>query len=170
MGYEYNGIELVQTCWACPEQYDAIKDGKTVGYLRLRHGHFYVECPDVGGEEVYSASPKGDGSFFDDERDFYLKSALKAIDGWLTGEEYLKHEVETPLGTLIAKISTDHDYPGIDIVLRKPEGYEINVALVEVPCYDNDSLQGKLVTRVWGEEDEEDYTHLIVHEFDESEV
>lgn len=74
-------IELVQTCGACPEQYDAFIDGKQVGYLRLRHGYFTVQYPDVGGELIYDAEPKGDGLFEDDEREGYLAAArLKIIN------------------------------------------------------------------------------------------
>lgn len=72
-------INLIMTCGACPEQYDAIYQGKTIGYLRLRHGHFSVDYPDCGGETVYSANPKGDGIFESEERDFYLNKARKAI-------------------------------------------------------------------------------------------
>jgi hypothetical protein len=61
-------IRLEQTCIACPEQYDAFVDGRQVGYLRLRHGHFRVHYPDVGGEIVYQSHPSGDGMFGDDER------------------------------------------------------------------------------------------------------
>lgn len=79
---EYNGITLKRTCFACPEQYEAVKDGKQVGYLRLRHGYFYAECPDVGGEMVYQAAPYGIGSFADNERERYLTEALFAISDW----------------------------------------------------------------------------------------
>lgn len=73
-------INLIQTCGACPEQYDAFdKEGKQVGYLRLRHGCFTVEYPSCGGETVYIAEPIGDGIFELEERDFYLKQAKKAI-------------------------------------------------------------------------------------------
>lgn len=68
-------IELVQTCDACPEQYDAFINGKQIGYLRLRHGHFTVQYPDVGGELVYSSETKGDGMFDDDEREGHLIAA-----------------------------------------------------------------------------------------------
>ena len=76
-------IELHRTCWACPEQYDAKLAGKTVGYLRLRHGFFSVECPDVGGEIVYESHPAGDGIFETEEREFYLSQAKKAIEEWI---------------------------------------------------------------------------------------
>ena len=75
-----DGITLKLTCGACPEQYDAFSGGELVGYLRLRHGKFRVEYPDCGGETIYFANPKGDGMFDDDEREFYLKQAVKAIN------------------------------------------------------------------------------------------
>lgn len=79
-------MTLVRTCFACPEQYDARLDGEQVGYLRLRHGRFSVECPDVDGCLVYSAHPMGDGIFdSDDERDYFLRHAVAAILNWIKG-------------------------------------------------------------------------------------
>jgi plasmid stability protein len=75
-------VRLVRTCFACPEQYDAFIGEEKVGYLRLRHGHFRVDCPDVWGEMVYEASPKGDGIFDDDERVEHLQAAREAIAEW----------------------------------------------------------------------------------------
>lgn len=79
MDIEIEKIELVQTCGACPEQYDAFIDGKQVGYLRLRHGYFRVDFPDCGGETIYDANPDGDGIFTETERDHYLMEAKRAI-------------------------------------------------------------------------------------------
>jgi hypothetical protein len=73
----WEDIELEQTCGACPEQYDAYYGTKQVGYLRLRHGNFYADGPN--GQTVYEANPKGDGIFEEDERDYYLTEAKKAI-------------------------------------------------------------------------------------------
>ena len=77
------GLRLEMTCGACPEQYDAYdvqgEGESSIGYLRLRHGSFTVEYPDVGGELVYSAHPKGDGIFYKEERDYYLTAACKAL-------------------------------------------------------------------------------------------
>ena len=79
MSSSWKDIKLVQTCGACPEQYDAFLDGKEVGYLRLRHGYFRVDYPHHGGETIYSANPRGEGAFEDDEREKYLKKAKKKI-------------------------------------------------------------------------------------------
>ncbi|MDE4914815.1 hypothetical protein [Methylobacterium sp. 092160098-2] len=76
-------IKLVKTCTAYPEQYDAYENGERVGYLRLRHGHFRVDCPVSGGETVFRAEPRGDGMFEDDERDFHLTCAVLAIRYWV---------------------------------------------------------------------------------------
>ncbi|HAV5468680.1 TPA: hypothetical protein JI089_03345 [Acinetobacter baumannii] len=73
-------IELVKTCHACPEQYDAFFQGKQIGYLRLRHGEFRVDYPDCGDETIlYSQEPQGDGCFEEDEREYFLMKAKKAI-------------------------------------------------------------------------------------------
>lgn len=76
---EIEKIELVCTCGACPEQYNAFIDGKQVGYLRLRHGYFRVDYPECNGETIYTANPDGDGIFTDTERDYYLAEAKRAI-------------------------------------------------------------------------------------------
>jgi hypothetical protein len=81
--YQSRGITLKLGCGACPEQYDAVdKDGNQVGYLRLRHGRFTVECPDIGGERVLSASTDGDGMFEEHERRSYLELAITLILAW----------------------------------------------------------------------------------------
>lgn len=73
------GIELVKTCSACPEQYNAYLDGLQVGYLRLRHGIFSVDFPYHAGYNIFYANPKGDGIFYEDEREYYLTKACQAI-------------------------------------------------------------------------------------------
>ena len=82
-------IELVKTCNACPEQYDAFENGRQVGYLRLRHSYFYVECPGIGrdveSEIVYEAKIGGMdvGCFNEEERQEHLPRAIEAIERWL---------------------------------------------------------------------------------------
>lgn len=75
----FTGLDLVQTCGACPEQYDVTYKYKEAGYLRLRHGFFTVQYPDASGKIIYSAEPEGDGIFRDDERDYYLTMAKMAL-------------------------------------------------------------------------------------------
>lgn len=77
-------IKLIETCGACPEQYDAFLNDKQVGYLRLRHGYFRVGYPDCSGETIYEAEPNGDGCFTTEERDYYLEQAKLAIIKKLT--------------------------------------------------------------------------------------
>jgi hypothetical protein len=75
-----NGLTLVQTCIACPEQYDVFKGDKQVAYMRLRGGVFSVEVPDACGEEVLRACPKGGGGMFEfNERMLWLREGVKAI-------------------------------------------------------------------------------------------
>jgi hypothetical protein len=76
-----------KTCDSCPEQYEVFDGHKMVGYIRLRHGHLYVACPDVGGEIVYEATigdGQWDGQFETEaERAFHLDEASIAIEKWL---------------------------------------------------------------------------------------
>jgi len=72
-------LNLVQTCGACPEQYDVFLEDRQVGYLRLRHGQFRADYLNCGDESVYSSSTIGDGVFEADERDIHINNALNAI-------------------------------------------------------------------------------------------
>lgn len=81
------GYLLEMTSCACPEQYDVLdKDGKQVGYLRLRGGYFRADVPECGGETVYESQTKGDGIFDEDERMPELSAAVRAIDAAITKE------------------------------------------------------------------------------------
>lgn len=79
----FEKIQFHKTCEACPEQYDAFFENKLVGFLRLRHGVFRVECPDSGGAVVYTAKTKGDGCFSVDEREYHLYKAKLRIRKWI---------------------------------------------------------------------------------------
>lgn len=74
-----HGYRLERTCFACPEQYDVYAGDEQVAYFRLRHGGFKATVPDVGGDVVYQADPKGDGIFEDEERVKYLTEAILAV-------------------------------------------------------------------------------------------
>jgi hypothetical protein len=86
-------LRFVQTCSAAPEQYDVYWGEELVGYLRMRWGHFRVECPDVGGESVLDTEePLGFAEFEDGEREYWLGQARTAILDWLNRRN-LEHEI-----------------------------------------------------------------------------
>jgi len=117
-------IRLVQTCGACPEQYDALDEhGRIVGYLRLRHGYFSVEMAGEHGygPEVYSAQPIGDGVFDVDERQRYLDIA-------------------------VVKIAEHLDGPAVPDAARSAQAAQaIAVALEEAAISDWDAGDGKVI-------------------------
>ena len=47
-----DSVLFLNTCAGYPEQYDIYLDGKQIGYFRLRHGAYSVNCPDVLGKSV----------------------------------------------------------------------------------------------------------------------
>jgi len=67
--YEFGGYRFVQTCAACPEQYDVYdRYGKLSGYVRLRWGVLSCRVPDAGGKEIYRIDNDScDGTFPDDD-------------------------------------------------------------------------------------------------------
>ena len=79
-GYiEILDYHLVETCGACPEQYDVFSGTEQVGYLRLRHGQFAAHANDASGVVVFESEPNGDGLFDDDEREWHLTEAVLAL-------------------------------------------------------------------------------------------
>lgn len=80
-------LKFVQTCGACPEQYDVFLKDVQVGYLRLRHGYFRVDCPDFneGSETVYEHSFDDgyQGVFATEEREHFLDIARVKIEEWV---------------------------------------------------------------------------------------
>ena len=73
--------------------------------------------------------------------------------------------VETPFGTLVAYASIDPNYPGIYIDLRREEFVEdMPVALIEATDTEGDVPEGRnLITRVWGDGQDQDYTERVIH-------
>ena len=49
-----NGLDFIMTCSACPEQYDVLKDGEMVGYVRFRFSELRCDYKDCGGERIYT--------------------------------------------------------------------------------------------------------------------
>lgn len=72
--------------------------------------------------------------------------------------------VETPFGTLVAYASTDSDYPGIYIDLRRTGfGVDAPLMLTEYTETEADIEGGQLITRIWGNVAQEEYSDRIVH-------
>jgi len=107
-----NGLKFVQTCMACPEQYDVFSEDKQVGYVRLRDGVLTVGYPDVHGVQIFQkdfGQVNNWGSFDnDDQRAKWLdivadaileKKAAKEEDivGWLS---HVQHQIENRLISL----------------------------------------------------------------------
>lgn len=117
--------EFVQTCGACPEQYDVFDENDNqVGYVRLRCGSLYAQCPDVDGVTVYSVDLDHDGGYFssDEERIQHLNDIAEAI----SKHYFLPEKIET-VGDLIgvlqklpqdAKISYDY---GLELTIDEFE-------------------------------------------------
>lgn len=74
---------------------------------------------------------------------------------------------ETPLGAIIARAATDPNHPGIYIDLRRgADDPDMPLVLVEFSEDEADQWDGKqlIVTRVWGDGRQEDYTERVVHQ------
>lgn len=87
------------TCVACPEQYDVTIAGRSenIGYVRLRWGLLIVECPDAGGELVYTHEFNDglQGTFASNSETVeYLKKAAQAIVEWYEKHEELEQSEE----------------------------------------------------------------------------
>lgn len=54
-------LRLVETCGACPEQYDVFDGDRLIGYLRLRWSHFTASYPNVEGVDVYAVDIDDEG-------------------------------------------------------------------------------------------------------------
>ena len=102
---------------------------------------------------------------------FCMKMLLSKTTTWYFVEDEIpkdddtpKMEAETPLGTLTAYKSTDPAHPGIYIDLCR-DGKEVPLALVEYTKddVDKDIDEDAIVTRIWGDADQEDYTERIIH-------
>lgn len=89
-------LKFVKTCDACPEQYDVFHDEKIVGYVRVRWGNLYVQCPDVGGEVVYETMLDHNfGEFINEgERKFYLQQAAYGIADFHGLERSIQWKIE----------------------------------------------------------------------------
>ena len=86
----------------------------------------------------------------------YGGDTVYRIDGQLIHEDCL--------GDIVAEASGSSEYPGIWISLHQPgEDYEPSLALVEFTMTEADVEGPALITRVWGDGKQEEYTGRVVH-------
>lgn len=73
--------------------------------------------------------------------------------------------VKTPLGDIMAEVDGSSEHPGIWISLHHPgEVHERSLALVEYTKDEADYLgRSALITRVWGDVEQDEYTDRILH-------
>lgn len=75
--------------------------------------------------------------------------------------------VDTPLGTIVVKTAVDAEHPGIYLDLRRSDSkYDIPLVVVEFSADDVDRPEGEqnIITRIWGNANQEGYTNRVIHE------
>jgi len=102
-----------------------------------------------------------------DEDPTLCKRAADAIEELLesANEQTSIIRVETPLGALIARPSHgEPDYPGIYIDLRRMDAdHDCLLDLIEYTSNEADIEGGSIISRVYGDAQEDEYTDRIVH-------
>lgn len=120
-----------------------------------------VSCTDADGEEalrraMWDCNYKNNG---------VTRFTADAIAEKLSHEaQKVRMSVKTPLGDIVAEPSTDPENPGIWVSLHQPEkDYEPALALVEYTKDEADRRRPALITRVWGDAEQDEYTDRVVH-------
>ena len=134
------------------EQLDVMEDDEGTRWVRLEHAQ--REAAQSAEHECYLCRNHAQKQ---------AKETAADADGVL--------KVETPAGTLLAQPIIDSKFPGIAISLTRP-GAEIGrmLALTEfcsgdnTDCPDFPAMDDEVITRVWGDGLNEDYTTRVVHE------
>lgn len=77
------GLEFVRTSVCSPEQYTVNKDGRQVGYVRVRHGWLTCCYPNSMGDEILESEVLGDGMLEPEERQYFLECCAYEINNRL---------------------------------------------------------------------------------------
>lgn len=111
MKIEIDGLQLVMTSVAFPEQYDVLQNGEVIGYLRMRSGIFTARVPDASGLVVYATDDlNGFGSFVDDaERSLQLSKAVAEIKKTLEKSPEVRY-MRTPMSYLEQDVTYVHSW------------------------------------------------------------
>lgn len=120
-----------------------------------------VSCTDADGEEALRQAMR----HCNYTNNGVTRFTADAVAEKLCHEaEKVRMSVETPLGDIVAEASGSSEYPGIWISLHQPdEDYEPTLALVEFTMTEADVEGPALITRVWGDGKQEEYTDRVVH-------
>lgn len=118
-------------------------------------------------EEGYVPEAGGDYGSYQDEISACLNYGNK--DGIVSIQWSIFHDsldvillTKTQMGTLIGELATDPEHPGISVDLDV-NGQRIPLALVEFCNDEGDLDESHIITRVWGDDQIEDYTDRVVH-------
>lgn len=117
-------------------------------------------CEGTAADRVLTSSLEGNHASISFE-----SSAGRFSFLWVINEYILSVPlgINTKLGFLDVKVNSgDLDHPGIT-VSANIEGQTIDLALVEYCADEADIPDPKIITRVWGDALEEDYTDRIIH-------
>jgi hypothetical protein len=102
--FNFEGLRVVRSSYACPESYKVYEQDNLVGFLRLRHGVFRVDyyplqLHKVGVEDsretLYEEFVNSDGIFDDAERKIKVPFALELILSKLADEKKEINESQT---------------------------------------------------------------------------
>ena len=129
----------------------------------LRYGDVVVEAGSEDEAKTLATGAKID--FFDSEITDMTVEPLRK-DGH-SREIPAALAVDTPLGTIVVKAALDSQHPGVYVDLRRPgTECDLPLALVEFSADDADFIDGdqNIITRVWGNARQEDYTMRTVHQ------
>lgn len=79
-----NDLELEQTCFACPEQYDVKYNNKRIAYIRYRWGHFvcypYKDNKIDWDTVIYEWSCSDEyAGILEDSEQYVIDNALNAV-------------------------------------------------------------------------------------------
>ena len=73
--------------------------------------------------------------------------------------------VHTPIGDIVVTKSTDSDYPGVYIDIRRPGcDCDAPLAMVEYTDTEVDLDRPAIITRVWNDVRREEYETRVVHD------
>lgn len=120
-----------------------------------------VSCTDADGEEALRRAMWKCGN----TNNGVTRFTADAIAEKLCREaQKVRMSVKTPLGEIVAEAGGGSEYPGIWVSLHKPgEEYEPTLAMVEYTATEADYEKPAIITRVWADTKQDEYTDRVIH-------